>query len=330
MVRRKGTIRRCRSFDRRADATRWANELETVADSAGELGGGRFDAKLTLGEILLRYRDQVSPTKRGARSEQARISAIARRAIGGRTISKLTSADIALYRDERLREVAPASVLRELNLLSHAIDIATKEWGLPLPYNPAKLVRRPIVRNERSRRLMEGEEVRLLAACDIGRTTWMKPLIVLALETGMRRGELLDLKWTEVNLSRRTAHVRRSKNGEPRAVPLTRRATATLAEMQETTPDLTGPVVPVSGNAVRLAFERIRARAGLADVRFHDLRHEAISRLFEFGLRELEVAEISGHRELRMLRRYTHLRVSDLVAKLDRASKAAADTSAVK
>ena len=216
-----------------------------------------------------------------------------------------------------MREVAAATVLRELNLISHTLDIATKEWGLPLPYNPAKLVRRPLVRNERSRRLTEGEEVRLLAACDIGRTTWMKPLIVLALETGMRRGELLDLKWTDLDLSRRIAHVRRSKNGEHRAVPLTRRATATLAEMQETTPNLTGPVVPVSGNAVRLAFERIRARAGLADVRFHDLRHEAISRLFEFGLRELEVAEISGHRELRMLRRYTHLRASDLVAKLD-------------
>ena len=84
MVRRKGTIRRCRSFDRRADATRWAHELEAVADRAGELGGGRFDAKLTLGELLLRYRDQVSPTKRGARSEQARISAISRRAIGAR------------------------------------------------------------------------------------------------------------------------------------------------------------------------------------------------------------------------------------------------------
>ena len=316
MVRRKRTVARCRSFDRRIDAIRWARELEAVADRSAELGGA-LAAKLTLSDLLIRYRDQVSPTKRGACPEQVRISAMARKAIGGRPLSKLTSADLATYRDERLREVAPATVLRELNLLSHVMDVATREWGLPLPYNPAKLVRRPTVRNERKRRLTEGEEERLLVACDAGRNRLMKPLLILALETAMRRGEILNLKWADVDLARRIAHVHLSKNGESRAVPLTQHASETLQQMAGRQTDAGALVFPLSANAVRLAFERIRTRAGIANLRFHDLRHEAISRLFEHGLHVLEVAAISGHRELRMLRRYTHLRASDLVAKLD-------------
>ena len=176
------------------------------------------------------------------------------------------------------------------------------------------MVRRPNVPQGRKRRLEDGEEKRLLAACDRGRTPLLKQLVILAIETGMRRGELLGLRWEHVHLSRRIVHIPLTKNGESRDVPLSRRATDTLAALSKHKQPSAELVFPMSGNSVRLAFERLRVRAKMPDFHFHDLRHEAISRLFERGLNIAEVSAISGHKELRMLQRYTHLRRLILLA----------------
>jgi len=316
MVRRRGVPPRCKSFDKRTDATRWARELEAEADRSGWVADTRLAEKTTLGELLTRYRDQVSPTKRSAHTERSRISAIVRRPIAHRTLAKLTSADVATYRDERLKDVAPATVVRELNTLSHAIETALREWGLWLPRNSVKMVRRPSVPQGRKRRLEDGEEEILLAACDRGRTPLLKQLVVLAIETAMRRGELLGLRWEHVQLAKRIVHLPLTKNGECRDVPLSRRATDTLTVLSKNKQPGAELVFPMSGNSVRLAFEHIRARAKMPDFHFHDLRHEAITRLFERGLNIAEVSAISGHKELRMLQRYTHLRAIDLVSRL--------------
>ena len=316
MVRRRGVPPRCKSFDKRTDATRWARELEAEADRSGWVADTRLAEKTTLGELLTRYRSQVTPGKRSALTEASRINAMLRRPIVHRTLSKLTSADVATYRDERLKDVAPATVVRELNTLSHAIETALREWGLWLPRNPVKMVRRPTVPQGRKRRLEDGEEERLLAACDRGRTPLLKQLVVLAIETGMRRGELLGLSWEHVHLAKRIVHLPLTKNGESRDVPLSRRATDALTALFKRKQPKVDLVFPMSGNSVRLAFEHLRVRAKMSDFHFHDLRHEAITRLFERGLNIAEVSAISGHKELRMLQRYTHLRAIDLVARL--------------
>ncbi len=316
MVRRRGVPPRCKSFDRRTDATRWARELEAEADRSGWITDTRLAEKMTVGELLARYRREVSPTKRSAYSEQARIGAMCRRDICHRTLAKLTSAEVAAYRDERLIDVAPSTVVRELNTLSHAVETALRDWGLWLPRNPVKMVRRPSVPHGRQRRLEEGEEDRLLAACDRGRTPLLKQLVVLAIETGMRRGELLGLRWEHVHLAKRIAHLPLTKNGRSRDIPLSHRATAALAALSTYTQSDAELVFPMSANSVRLAFERLRARAKMPDFHFHDLRHEALTRLFERGLSIAEVSAISGHRELRMLQRYLHLRAIDLVSRL--------------
>lgn len=187
-----------------------------------------------------------------------------------------------------------------------------RQW-IHLPENPCKLVRRPSPPRGRSRRLQGDEEQRLLRAADSGRSHYLAPLLVLALETGMRRGELLSLRWADVDLSRRVAHLKLTKNGDSRDVPLSTRAVGALQELRR---DGTERVLNASPNAVRLAWEHLVARAGIEDLRFHDLRHEAVSRLFEKGLNVIEVSTISGHKELRMLQRYTHLRAEDLVSRL--------------
>lgn len=316
MVRRRGVPPRARSFDQKVDALRWARDLEAEADKSGWVADSRLAEKMTLGELLARYCSEITPTKRSAHSERARLNALLTRDVSYKTIAKLTSADLAAYRDARLKDVAPATVVRELNTISHAIDIAQREWGLWVPRNPAKLVTRPRVPQGRKRRLEAGEEQRLLDACDRGRNPLLKPLIVVALETGMRRGELLGLRWEHVDFERRTAHLPLTKNGDARDVPLSSRATGTLQALFRDRGNDAALVFPMTGNAVRLAFEHLRLRAGLADFHFHDLRHEAVSRLFEKGLNIAEVSAISGHKELRMLQRYTHLRAADLVHRL--------------
>lgn len=252
-VRRRGVPPRAKSFDKRSDAERWARDLEAEADRTGWVADTRLAEKTTLGELLKRYRDQVSPGKRSVHSEQSRINAMLRRDICHRTLAKLTSADIATYRDERLQSVAPATVIRELNTISHAIDVACREWGMWLPRNPVKLVRRPPTPKGRTRRLQEGEEQKLLDACERGRNPWLKPLIIVAIETAMRRGELVGLRWEHVDLDRRVAHLPQTKNGESRDVPLSRRGTATLGALSVDPRRDRERVFPVSGEAVRQA-----------------------------------------------------------------------------
>jgi integrase len=312
-VRRKGMAPRAKSFESKADAERWARSLEAEVDRCGVLPDTRLAENTTLAEILTRYKDEITPKKRSAISEVARINGILRRPICYRTLTLLSTADLASYRDERLKTAAPATVVRELNTISHAIDTARREWGIHLAQNPCKLVRRPSPPRGRLRRLVSDEEQILLAAADAGRSAYMRPLIVLAIETGMRRGELLALEWKHVDLERRVAHLPLTKNGDSRDVPLSIRALGTLRALRLGANDSVFNVAP---NAVRLAWERLVRRAGLVDLHFHDLRHEAVSRLFEKGLNVVEVSTISGHKELRMLQRYVHLRAADLVSRI--------------
>jgi len=312
MVRRKGMAPRAKSFDAKVDAERWARNLEAQVDRCGILPDTRSAENLSLLALLTRYRAEITPQKRSAHTEALRIGAILRRSICHRTLALLSSSDLAAYRDERLKTVGPATVTRELNTISHAIDVARREWNLYLPQNPCTLVRRPAPPRGRNRRLREDEELRLLAAADAGRNPWMKPLIALAIETAMRRGELLGMRWEHVDLTSRTVHLPLTKNGDARDVPLSKRAIDVLSSL----PRHGDRVLPCSPGAVLQAWEHLRERANVPDLRLHDLRHEAISRLFEKGLNLAEVSAISGHKELKMLQRYTHLRAVDLVSKL--------------
>lgn len=316
MVRRKGIPPRCKSFALKAEAERWARDLEGQVDNSGHLPDTRIAERMTLAELLVRYRDEISPSKRSAVTEISRINAILRRDICHRTLAMLSSADLASYRDQRLETVASATVVRELNTISHALDTAQKDWGIHLARNPVKLVRRPALPKGRTRRLEGDEEQKLLAGCDGGRNTWMKSVIIIAIETAMRQGEILSLTWKNVDLDRKVAHLPMTKNGESRDVPLSSRAVETMKAILSREDRDADRVFPLTAQATRLCWEHLRVRVGMADLRFHDLRHEAVSRLFEKGFGVAEVSAISGHKEFRMLARYTHLRAEDLAVRL--------------
>ena len=183
-----------------------------------------------------------------------------------------------------------------------------------LSANPVDRVKMPPSSPARNQRLEDSEFERLKEAAKQTKNPHIWPIIVFAIETGMRRGEILGLQWEHVDLDRRIAYLPLTKNGSSREVPLSTKAAQMLARQRQRN-DTTSPF-PVTSNGFRLAWERLIRRAGLSDLRFHDLRHEAISRFFELGLNIPEVAVISGHKDPRMLFRYTHLRAVDLVNRL--------------
>ena len=180
--------------------------------------------------------------------------------------------------------------------------------------NPVDFVQMPPSCPPRDRRLAKGEYQRLRGAAEGLRNPLIWPIIDIAVETAMRRSEILSLTWENVDIQNGTCHLPMTKNGSPRTVPLTSKARQIVKSCSQNS-EL---VFPVSSNAVRLSWDRLRARAGVNDLRFHDLRHEAISRFFERGLSIAEVALISGHKDPRMLFRYTHLRAEDVAKKLQK------------
>jgi integrase len=314
-VRREGYPPLSKTFPSKADAAAWARDQERAIDRAELPTTARALKGMTVGDLLRRYSETITPTKRGAEPEQYRIKTILAHAVAQVSLNKLSPAAVAQYRDDRLKLVKPGTVRRELAIAQHCFEVAKKEWGLPILTNSVQQITMPEAQRSRERRLEEGESNALASAASTS-AWYLRPLIALAIETGMRRGELLSIRWKDVDMTAPTIRILKTKNGHPRTIPLTPKAVEILALLERKDER----VFPVTPNAVRLAWERLRRRAGLEDLRLHDLRHEAVSRFFEYGLTVPEVALISGHRDPRMLSRYTHLRPEKVAEKLAKAT----------
>ena len=320
-VRIKGHAPRTKSFLIKRDAERWARQTEAELEASALRVDHRVLDRTTVRDLLDRYRREVTPSKRGSASEKKRLDGFLRQPWSNKPLSKITPQVFSRYRDERLKVVSPGTVIRDLGLLRSIFEVARLEWDMPIPENPVAKVRKPRAPDARERRLQPGELDLLLASADTTRNDWLRAGIHLAVETGMRRGELLSIRWDDVCFDTATLLIRLTKNGHARRIPLSKAALALLHARRSTESKGTDLVFPVSGNAFRLCWERCKRKVakdhkGIADLRFHDLRHEAVSRFFEMGLSVPEVALISGHRDPRMLFRYTHLRAEDLVQRL--------------
>ncbi|MDH0335121.1 site-specific integrase [Metapseudomonas otitidis] len=309
-IRRKGYPTLSATFDTKADAQRWAAEIE------GDMSRSRFvdvreAEQTTLAEGLKRYLREVSDHKKGAKQEALRIKRWISHPVSAKSMAAVKSSDMAEYRDERIKAGASSATVRlDLAIISHLYTIASKEWGIEGLTNPCKNLRMPKGSKERDRRPTPAELSKVYEAA--AQLHAELPVIIeLAADTAMRRSELVLLRREQVR--GRVAYLEDTKNGERRAVPLSSRAVALLQGLPAR---IDGRYFSLSLNTVSNYFPRACEAAGVVNLRFHDLRHEATSRLFERGFTMMEVAAITGHKTLSMLKRYTHLSPHALAEKL--------------
>lgn len=307
-IRRNGFADVAKSFATKEDAQKWARGIERQMD-IGEYSPVGLD---TLNDLIKRYLKEVTPHKKGAKQEGYRLNGIKTDRIANLNLKDLSPLEVAAYRDRRLKDCKPVTVLHDLCVLSAVIEHARLEWSVPIT-NPVRGIRKPSAGKGRDRRLEAGEYDNLLVELHKARTPWIAPLFVFSIETACRMGEALALQWADVDLHRKIATFRDTKVGENRTIPLSPLAVQTLTVLPR---DLQGKVFCISKHGVDDAFRRACKRAGIEGLRWHDLRHEGVSRLHEKGLSTVEVASISGHRTLACLARYSHMKAETLARKL--------------
>ncbi|TMV84498.1 site-specific integrase [Thioclava sp. BHET1] len=306
-VARQG-IRRSKIFPTKREAQDWASRAEFEIVNAKSIA-----EKSTLGEVMDRYAREVSPAKRGHRWEAIRLEKIGRDRLAKISMDRLTPGDFADWRDRRLREVQAGSVIREMNLISSVLSQARREWGM-LSENPMRDVRRPAQPKRRTRLVGERELERLKhsAGADLSTATARAlQAFMFAMETGMRAGEIVGLSWDLVDIQRRVAHLPKTKNGEARDVPLSKEAIRLLEEL----PQL-DPVFGLRSDQLDALWRKLRARAAITDLTFHDSRHHAVTKLSK-KLDVLALARMIGHRDIKMLMRYYDETAEELAKRLD-------------
>lgn len=294
---------------------RWAEAIE------GEMATARYvdrreAERTTLADALRRYRSEFSDHKKGAAQEADRIRRWLEHPLADKSLAAITSSDLAAYAENRKKGtgqskgVSGTTIRLELAIISHLYTVAAKVWNMGEIGNPVRNMMLPKANKARSRRPTAAEMERLIeAAAEIHAE--MPIIMALAADTAMRRSELVNLRRDQIR--GRVAYLEDTKNGEQRAVPLSSRAVALFSKLPAR---IDGRVFSLKPHSVTQYFKRACEAAKVVDLKFHDLRHEATSRLFEKGLPMMEAAAVTGHKTLSQLKRYTHLKPEDIADKL--------------
>lgn len=315
-IRKKGYPAQYKTFRTRKEGEAWA----TVTESEMVRGVWRDRSEAegtTLQECLDRYLAEITPKKKSAKGEGWYVKAWMARPIAARFMASIRGRNLAAEIKVMEGEGMGANHIRlHLAVISHLFNVARRDWGMESLENPVESISKPKLARGRDRRLLPGEAGALLGAADMR----LSCLIVLAIETAMRREELASMSWENVDLRARSIYLPQTKNGEARTVPLSPAALEALSMLPR---NLSGSVFGWNTDGIDTAWGRARSAAGIpggwgADaLHLHDLRHEATSRFFEHtDLDFMEIRAITGHKSLQMLARYTHLRTANLADRL--------------
>lgn len=315
-IRLKGYPVQTATFNRKTDAKKWAQQTE-VSIKEGRHFKTSESKKHTLGKLIDRYISTILPYKpKNARNQITQLQWW-KGCIGYYLLSDITPALIGEFRDKLLKGItkqgkirSPSTVNRYLAALSHAFTIAVKEWGW-LDTSPMKNVMKPKQPRGRNRCLNQEERRLLLEACKASASSYLYTIVVLALSTGMRQGEILNLKWEDIDLDRSIIILNETKNGERRFIPLAGHALDLVISLNSCKVSNNSLLFPSKNQNqpidIRSAWDNVLKRADIKDFRFHDLRHCAASYLAMNGATLAEISEILGHKTLQMVKRYTHL-----------------------
>ncbi len=307
-IRKQGYRYFSKTFFNKDNAIRWARRIEYEMDAGRHTLHNGED--FTLGELLMKYMNEITILKKSRIQESYCIQKLLQESFCSNPLYKLTMHQVQSFKKRRAN--SPVALRHELIVIRHCLKVARSEWGLNLKEIPFEQISLPKPPKSRKRRLSKEEYQRLYKASKKMKINYIWPIVLFAIETGMRRGEILKLKWSNINFDDRTAYLEDTKNGEDRYVPLSIKVIELLSSIKQSN----NLVFPVSSNAVRLSWERLKRKANVNNLRFHDLRHEALSRFTEKGLNPIEISEISGHKQLTQLRNYTHLTAFKLSRKI--------------
>jgi len=328
-----------RTFTTARGAARWLAGVE-VDHERGVFVDRSEAERLTLGALIERYQDEIlgdDSEKRGADKERGHLKVVLQDPACNIRMARLTSADLAKFRDRmKAVEYAPATIVRRLNLVQTIIEHARREWRVHLSENPARMVKRPAGADrkrdrvfapppepstapaEENKSAIKSEEQRLLEACDSDANRWLGPVVRFAIHTALRQGEIVGLRWADIDLTKRTAVVRGAagivtKNGEVREVPLLPAAIEILKGLPRS---VSGRVFPIDQNVLKMRYRRAVDRADIVGLTFHDLRHIGTSRLAKLYPNPLDLKRVTGHKDLKSLDRYYHTTAEELAARV--------------
>jgi len=318
-----------KTFNSHADALRWARDIEYRMDQGKILPKAAQFVKKEQPTLFHQAADHYMKThsihKKIVRCEISRLKILIKR-WGHLPVEQVDKLAVMALRDDLLKLGRSGETINHyFNTISKLFQMLEGDWDLQIP-NPTKGIKRMPAKQGRTKRVNMKMEKQLLASCSDLSIPLLSLIIQFAIQTGMRRGELMGLKWNDIDLPNRRAYLHTTKNGDPRQVPLTQNALAILQSIRRD--DLEDRVFPMSMNVLRSQYERARAYSEVKwnesginpfnGLRFHDLRHEALSRLSDCGLNVIELSHISGHKTLGMLKRYTHPSHDAILAKLDK------------
>ena len=299
-IRGKGTSATFQTLDL---ARRWARSKELEFEK--NLKVGMQYIPKTLQEILIKYKETVIPHKRSASSETFLINAFMKNKWAALPLNMLSAAQIAEYRDKRLLSVKPSTISREFGIVKHALHVAKLEWDWDVPIDLFAGIRLPQIHQRAVRRINDHDLKSLLEEASKHSNMYLKPIILIAINTAMRRGEILSLKWSDIDLKRSLINIDNTKTGYARSIKINDDVKIILKNLEI----IDERVFPISINSLRLCYQRLCNKLNIK-IRFHDFRHEAISRLFEQNLSIPHIASISGHRTVSQLFRYAHYKGS--------------------
>jgi integrase len=306
-----GFPRRSKTFISKSHAIIWSQELELKYEKNETYGGDRSLLTHKLSYLITRYQKTKSVFKKSYKSEVYVLKMLHETPLSDISVGAINSNMIVSEMNKIRGTLKPSTIRNRFAILRHIFNVAINEWGYPMT-NPISKVSLPKSEETPLRRISEEELTMLRKILLLRESQKMHWIITFALETGLRRGEIVKLKWEDIDRSKNTARVSESKSGYVRHIPLSPKANECL----ESIPTQSEYVFDTTNSAIASAWKRLRKTAKVKRVRFHDFRHEAISRFFEKGLTIPEVMSISGHRTASMLFRYAHADQSKIAEKL--------------
>ena len=313
-IRLKGCPDQTATFKRKTDASKWIQNTES-AIREGRYFKTAKAKKHTLTELIDRYIRDVLP-KKTSKMKQDQTTQLVwwKKKAGAHLLADITPSLIVQFRDELFNTRKSSTVCRYMAALSHAFTIAVNEWDW-LDDSPMHKVKKPVEPRGRDRYLNNNERETLLQTCKQSGSSYLYTIVIMALCTGMRRGEIMTLIWSDIHFKQKCLILRKTKNGERRRVALSDHLIQILKQYEKirridtdmlfpNNPRITGNYSPIEFNS---SWRSALKKSGIKDFRFHDLRHSAASYLAMNGATSSEIAEILGHKTLNMVKRYAHL-----------------------